>query len=57
MCIIFDVIKFKKFFQKKTNKQTKEKQCCKGQKIDEKVTSLNAEVHTKTFTYQIFFFF
>ena len=49
MCNMFDVIKFKKFFEKKT------KQCSKGPKIDEKVTSLNVEVHAKTFAYQIFF--
>ena len=47
---MFDVIKFKKFFEKK------KKQWCKGPKIDEKVTSLNVEVHAKTFAYQIFFF-
>ena len=46
---MFDVIKFKKFFEKK------KKQWCKGPKIDEKVTSLNVEVHRKTFAYQIFF--
>ena len=34
----------------------KRKQWCKGPKIDEKVTALNVEVHTKTFAYQIFFF-
>ena len=33
----------------------KKKQWCKGPKIDEKVTSLNVEVHAKTFAYQIFF--
>ena len=31
------------------------KNWCKGPKIDEKVTSLNVEVHAKTFAYQIFF--
>ena len=36
MCNMFDVIKFKKFFEKK-------KQWCKGPKIDEKVTHLNVE--------------
>ena len=33
MCNMFDVTKFKKFFEKK--------QWCKGPKIDEKVTSLS----------------
>ena len=33
----------------------KKKQWCKGPKIDEKVKSLNVEVHAKTFAYQIFF--
>ena len=31
------------------------KNWCKGPKIDEKVTSLNVEVHAKTLAYQIFF--
>ena len=50
MCNMFIVIKFitlKKFFGKK-------KQWRKGPKADEKVTSLNVEVHAKTFAYQIF---
>ena len=48
MCNMLDVIKFKKFFKKK--------QWCKSLKIDEKVTSLNVEVHAETFAYQIYFF-
>ena len=48
MCNMFDVIKFKKFFEKK-------KKMAQGLKIDEKVASLNVEVHAKTFSYQIFF--
>ena len=50
MCYMFNVIKFKKFFEKK-----KKRKWCKGPKTDEKVTSLNAEVHSKTFAHQIFF--
>ena len=46
MSNMFDVIKFKKFFEKK-------KQWYKGPKIDE--TSLNVEVHAKNFSYQFFF--
>ena len=38
-------------------KETKKKQWCKGPKTDEKVASLNVEVHAKTFAYQIFVFF
>ena len=52
---MFDVIKFKKFLEKK--KKQKKKQWCKGPKTDEKVASLNVEVHAKTFAYQIFVFF
>ena len=51
MCNMFDVIKFnKKFFEKKNSGS-------KVQKTDEKVTSLNVEVHAKPFAYQIFFFY